>query len=238
MADFGFIVSGENGYTQVDGNYKNIALAAEHTASPTSWPTALIGANVIVSYGHEPRLIAAQNYDCWLVLRTTVDYDSGGEYFGFLVASPGNVSIAILDDPGNIVASGSHGLIVYNENGEAVFDSRLRYARIVDVVSVPIPALPAEGVVGVVQNQASFSHAHADNPYYVVGIVYSRSYGHAVCGGGLLPSDFVALAIMNVGSSSGAVGWLTYDGSCDTDEYLASETLWDTHISVVVLDLP
>lgn len=115
----------------------------------------IIATNGARSYLLQVLTDANGNYYC-----ADIAGDSGG-VFNYFVASLASATSA-----------DTYGLRVFDSNAKLVFDSGLRYFKIVDVIQVNVP--------NSIGGSATYTHAYAANPYYALNSINGVIWGDSV----------------------------------------------------------
>jgi hypothetical protein len=127
---YGFRIVGEHGVTQVDQDYKNLAVCASGSLSPPSDPTTYIN---VVYTGINP-IIA---FSCPQTYVVAGPHIISGNTWTFRLRAPAGGSFTIkywiFDEPPGLGLP-THGLVVRNEAGDITFRSDHRYMRIANWV--------------------------------------------------------------------------------------------------------
>jgi len=137
MADYGLQVVNDGGFVQIDSTYKNLGLLAKGsvissgTPTQTGWYPAVFS----VAVGATP-IVAARPSSGYAVLVSTVLSGNTVTYTYYCDASGTTLYYWVFDDPARGINDGSnYGLLVRNAASEVVFDSRLRYMRVLGFFS-------------------------------------------------------------------------------------------------------
>ena len=103
-------------------------------------------------------------------------------------------------DANNVTALPTWGMVTYDENGNVVFNSNIRYLKIVDIIDVDRSAiLNLEDV--------TINHS-IENPFYIVPYAYCDVWGYVPGpGGGGGGVYFYRLCILKLSSTSAKVKW-------------------------------
>jgi len=103
-------------------------------------------------------------------------------------------------DANNVIALPTWGMVTYDENGNVVFNSNIRYLKIVDIIDVDRSAiLNLEDV--------TINHS-IENPFYIVPYTYCQVWGYVSGpGGGGAGVYFYRLCILKLSSTSAKVKW-------------------------------
>ncbi|MGE6329693.1 hypothetical protein ACQKCW_03720 [Psychrobacter pacificensis] len=134
-----------NGALMIDSSYANIALV-EKVNKPTSDRSGVVEGNNAYNYyysGRQPILVLplSENYYCGVY---TARWNSSNNRFESIVVTSGNTPLDMLvfDKPTSVNTTGP-ALRVYSDiDGSKVFDSRLKYLKVVGTASdgMAVPA--------------------------------------------------------------------------------------------------
>lgn len=139
---YGLLVSNENNAIQIDSTYKNMVLTQKGTVS--------VNGNVKIPfdlYAHPEAMIAVRprgNHGIYQAVPKQVDggfFIHGGRYSADSSTYLVDYMIFVLPDVS--ASPASHGLQVFNGEGEQVFNSGYDYLKVTDVIDTgPIPTGP------------------------------------------------------------------------------------------------
>jgi hypothetical protein len=139
----GFRTHLSNGGIQIDQTYRNLAMRAKGSFSPgTAWNNNKWRFGQITVTGNTPVLAWRCNSPCAMVYATRAG--ASITYTFIVAATTGTVEWWLFDDPAFGVATGPHGIRIRNpSNGVVVYDSRMKYMRVVGTLNGDFGALVA-----------------------------------------------------------------------------------------------
>jgi len=203
-----------SGGIQIDETYKNLALRAKGTLVPaTSWNGGKWRLGSITVTGNSP--VLAWRSASPVAMTSSSRSGSSVTYNFIMAATDGSIDWFLFDEPVYGSAQGSVGLRIRNPTtGVVVFDSRMKYMRIVGAVSGDFSSLnpPANG-------------SYAGSPAIVTG---NSPYNYIVqtigAPGGAPPYPWMELIMFPMASiSGGQVTWVRKDS--DAISHQANETV-------------
>ena len=215
MSDYGLII-GENENIQFDTKRQMLGLFERGYISETSW-TPLVTAQGTTSYrysfpdNYNPIAIAIKPpYSTFVVgiVAKSSDFPGGGiiqsgrdPIGGISYSETSPVDYAIYTADINQTHSiPNWGLVTYNENGEVVFNSDIRYLKITDIIDVNRTALlNFENVI--------INHS-VQNPFYIIPYSYCETWEFITGGIGAGAGVVIRhLGIRQINSTSAQIGW-------------------------------
>lgn len=175
MADYGLKLVNASGFVQIDSTYKNLALRETGTVvsgGAAVGSTGWYAATLTTSAGTSPVIAFRCSSPCFIRYSAA----SGGTrtYYFMCYGSGVSVQYWIFDDPAGITGSGTYGLVVNNASGAKVFDSRMKYMRVIDTLSGTSSYATGDPLVN------GFSRSYAGTPAVVQGQLYSQIINQAV----------------------------------------------------------
>lgn len=161
----GLLLVGDNDQVQIDGDYRNYALYQSGSVTSTSFIGNRFYATITFTAPiAEPPIVAVKSTVEVGFVSNSVN--GSGEYVSTTITtSYAAVSVDFkIFIPANLltVSTETHGIDVYDANGDLAFHSGFDYMRVYDVVEV---GGTYEGNV---------THASRANAYYVVNAIFGR----------------------------------------------------------------
>lgn len=156
---FGFQTKNEAGFVTVDADYRNLVLRQKVTGTFTTQQ---------IQYGlvfldidrKQITITNATNPICFIYTDATaafVEINITGSTYTWTITSNtnGNFSAYIFDVP--VTASNGHGIKVYDESADLVFDSENKYMKVIDYFSLTIPSTTTTNHVRTYNNSGTYA---------------------------------------------------------------------------------
>jgi hypothetical protein len=211
MSDYG-LVTGVDGNIQFDTNRKVLGLQEHGYAS--SWTEHYVRPGIYM-YTHEITcncLIAAiaVRPSFSTIVRSFTHPPRPKSYvppIGIVQTGTDIIEYAVYSpDVNDTHAIPAWGLVTYNESGDVVFNSDVRYLKIVDIIEVNRSTLLNWGSVTISHN--------VQNPFYIIPDSYGGTgYLAPAPGGAGTGVLYKTLGIQKVSATSAKIEWFTIEGS-------------------------
>jgi hypothetical protein len=208
----GFRTKNASGTLQIDQNYENLALRAKGTFTPgTPWNNSKWRLGSFTVTGNTPVIAWRASGPATLV---SVSVSGTSVTYQFLIAAAsGSIDWWLFDKPTYVAMATAPGIRIKNPStGVVVFDSRMKYMRVVGVISGDYASLVAPAAA-----------SYAGTPAVVVGNVAYQYVSNIVSQAGQPPYPWVDFIFYPMASFSGQqITWSTQQS--DAINHIPSET--------------
>lgn len=167
MNEHGAVIINENGAMVIDGSFIGLKVFAQGSTGSSGWPR-----KIEYSARSSCPMLAIKPGDRW------VGFNAQDENYAWTtvwVFDPVSLDYALADVGGGLSDDTDFGMVVYNQNGDAVFDSREISLVIHDVIT--LGEFPVEYEF-YADPPATASHAYVPGAYYLISAISGlRSLG-------------------------------------------------------------